>query len=248
MNSFVLAQLHAVGSGAAHHAPAWAPWQRALMAASSSAYLANAVCWSRYDHPILAGVFIAVAILSTAADALSDAVFAPAALARVRTADRAVGSTALVASVVANSLSPVITACATLAALSAVSVLLWARAVARAEPKRWATYLCLQAGWHVYGAAVLCTVTWLAQGRVAFGIGAWLFNALSKRLPRAPPPGGKAALPKNDAKYWYEMQQLVIRSKELTKAARSKMLTHGDGVDIAAAVRRANSSEAKPPQ
>ena len=37
--------------------------------------------------------------------------------------------------------------------------------------------------------------------------------------------------PKNDAKYWYEMQQLVIRSKELTKAARSKMLTHGDGVD-----------------
>ena len=82
---------------------------------------------------------------------------------RVRTADRAVGSTALVASVVANSLSPVITACATLAALSAVSVLLWARAVARAEPKRWATYLCLQAGWHVYGAAVLCTVTWLAQ-------------------------------------------------------------------------------------
>ena len=44
------------------------------------------------------------------------------------------------------------------------------------------------------------------------------------------------------------MQQLVIRSKELTKAARSKMLTHGDGVDIAAAVRRANSSEAKPPQ
>jgi len=163
MNSFVLAQLHAVGSGAAHHAPAWAPWQRALMAASSSAYLANAVCWSRYDHPILAGVFIAVAILSTAADALSDAVFAPAALARVRTADRAVGSTALVASVVANSLSPVITACATLAALSAVSVLLWARAVARAEPKRWATYLCLQAGWHVYGAAVLCTVTWLAQ-------------------------------------------------------------------------------------
>ena len=107
MNSFVLAQLHAVGSGAAHHAPAWAPWQRALMAASSSAYLANAVCWSRYDHPILAGVFIAVAILSTAADALSDAVFAPAALARVRTADRAVGSTALVASVVANSLSPV---------------------------------------------------------------------------------------------------------------------------------------------
>ena len=165
MNSFVLAQLHAVGSGAAHHAPAWAPWQRALMAASSSAYLANAVCWSRYDHPILAGVFIAVAILSTAADALSDAVFAPAALARVRTADRAVGSTALVASVVANSLSPVITACATLAALSAVSVLLWARAVARAEPKRWATYLCLQAGWHVYGAAVLCTVTWLAQPR-----------------------------------------------------------------------------------
>ena len=163
MNSFVLAQLHAVGSGAAHHAPAWAPWQRALMAASSSAYLANAVCWSRYDHPILAGVFVAVAILSTAADALSDAVFAPAALARVRTADRAVGSTALVASVVANSLSPVITACATLAALSAVSVLLWARAVARAEPKRWATYLCLQAGWHVYGAAVLCTVTWLAQ-------------------------------------------------------------------------------------
>ena len=140
-----------------------APWQRALMAASSSAYLANAVCWSRYDHPILAGVFIAVAILSTAADALSDAVFAPAALARVRTADRAVGSTALVASVVANSLSPVITACATLAALSAVSVLLWARAVARAEPKRWATYLCLQAGWHVYGAAVLCTVTGLAQ-------------------------------------------------------------------------------------
>ena len=96
MNSFVLAQLHAVGSGAAHHAPAWAPWQRALMAASSSAYLANAVCWSRYDHPILAGVFVAVAILSTAADALSDAVFAPAALARVRTADRAVGSTALV--------------------------------------------------------------------------------------------------------------------------------------------------------
>ena len=61
-------------------------------------------------------------------------------------------------------------------------------------------------------------------------------------------PVGKAALPKNDAKYWYEMQQLVIRSKELTKAARSKMLTHGDGVDIAAAVRRANSSEAKPPQ
>ena len=58
MNSFVLAQLHAVGSGAAHHAPAWAPWQRALMAASSSAYLANAVCWSRYDHPILAGVFV----------------------------------------------------------------------------------------------------------------------------------------------------------------------------------------------
>ena len=166
MNSFVLAQLHAVGSGAAHHAPAWAPWQRALMAASSSAYLANAVCWSRYDHPILAGVFIAVAILSTAADALSDAVFAPAALARVRTADRAVGSTALVASVVANSLSPVITACATLAALSAVSVLLWARAVARAEPKRRATYLCLQAGWHVYGAAVLCTVTWLAQPTV----------------------------------------------------------------------------------
>ena len=47
MNSFVLAQLHAVGSGAAHHAPAWAPWQRALMAASSSAYLANAVCWSQ---------------------------------------------------------------------------------------------------------------------------------------------------------------------------------------------------------
>ena len=88
----------------------------------------------------------------------------------------------------------------------------------------------------------------LMKGRVAFGIGAWLFNALSKRLPRAPPPGGKAALPKNDAKYWYEMQQLVIRSKELTKAARSKMLTHGDGVDIAAAVRRANSSEAKPPQ
>ena len=134
MNSFVLAQLHAVGSGAAHHAPAWAPWQRALMAASSSAYLANAVCWSRYDHPILAGVFVAVAILSTAADALSDAVFA-AALARVRTADRAVGSTALVASVVANSLSPVITACATLAALSAVSVLLWARSVARAQNK-----------------------------------------------------------------------------------------------------------------
>ena len=137
------------GVGAAHHAPAWAP-----AAARADGGVEQRTGYLGRQRGLLEslrppdfgdGVFIAVIVvdfdaLSTAADALSDAVFAPAALARVRTADRAVGSTALVASVVANSLSAghhgVCHACA----LSAVSVR--ARAPSRAPSRSVGPHTC----------------------------------------------------------------------------------------------------------
>ena len=118
--------------GAAHHAPAWAPWQRALTPASSSDHISPTHLLESLSPPDFWRRLCTLSQFSRRRPTRSDAVFAPAALARSRRTDRAVGS---------RRSSPPSSrirfadhhGVATLAALSAVSVLLWARAVARAD-------------------------------------------------------------------------------------------------------------------
>ena len=206
MNSFVLAQLHAA-------------WRRAPRArVGAVAARADGGVEQRTSRqrglleslrpPDFGGAFIAVAPLSTAADALSDADRAGRAGARAhgRSRRRLYGARRLRRREFAVAGHH---GAATLAAPSAVSVLLRARA-ARAERAlgRDQAYRPVV----VYGAAVLCTVTWLAQPRFATVAS----NANSPRPPAAARRRAVAATPRP-----FRHTHQFYRRREHRRPARS---------------------------
>mmetsp|Transcript_15675 Transcript_15675/g.50230 ORF Transcript_15675/g.50230 Transcript_15675/m.50230 type:complete len:169 (-) Transcript_15675:61-567(-) len=150
------------GDGHGKGAPPWTPAQRLLMAGSSLLYLGCAAAWARYGFRRLAGWFCLVSVLSCCGDA-GGGLLPEWVMRRVRAADRAVGTVALLASVIFNATSVLN---ATLAVAAVLTSLLWlakGRRVARAEPRaRW-RYLLFHGMWHAYGAAVLVAVTVRAQ-------------------------------------------------------------------------------------
>ena len=134
------------------------------MAASSICYVGPAAAWASFGFVRLARCFCAVSVLSVGADSLGGVLLPERAMRPLRIADRAVGTLSLLCSVSFNMTSPSNSALTLAAVLSSLCFLHKGRAVARAEPAaRW-KYLAFHGLWHAYGAAVLCAVTWRAQG------------------------------------------------------------------------------------
>ena len=150
------------GEGHSAGAPPFTRLQRLLMVASSLLYLSCAHAWQRYSFVWLARCFVLVSALSVGADSGTD-VLPESVMRPLRVADRTVGTTGLLSSVLANSTSPLNTLLSVSAVLTSLLFLAKGRRVARADPRaRW-RYLGWHASWHAYGAAVLVATTVCAQ-------------------------------------------------------------------------------------
>ena len=132
------------------------------MAASSLLYVGPAFAWMSYNYWWLGRCFCLVAVLSVGADS-GGGILPEANMKPLRIADRAVGTVALLSSVVFNSTSPTNCAFSIIAVVTSLCWLAKGRAVRSADPTaRW-TYLFFHGGWHAYGAAALVAVTRRAQ-------------------------------------------------------------------------------------
>ena len=173
---FLTDQAASVLSGKVHHTPRLAsrgrgangaridrPWSKTdavVMSLSCAAYLMCSVVWYSLGYTRLQRWFYLVTLCSV----LADGVRLPFAAARV--ADRIVGSAGLITTCIVNCTSPANTA---LVLVTTASALWWLRqsraAAARADDvangHQW--YVFWHAGWHVYGAAALCAMTWYIQ-------------------------------------------------------------------------------------
>ena len=165
--SFLYDVVASLASGKKHHSSNVASWttgQRVIMVGSSLCYLFCAWTWTSFGHLRLGQLFCFVAVFSVYADGLNDLI-PPSILSQTRIADRVCGSAGLILSnlINANSLSNGLVCLS--ATISALCVLAWDRRIARTQPHRRNKYLAIHSFWHVYGAGVVCGITFWVQGQ-----------------------------------------------------------------------------------